>query len=213
MQMDSDSVNDVDSSDTQSKESNGKRAAKTVKPARRYKNRVSFTVEFKKKTVMKFIELKRKNSYLKRSSFLRTLPKRVATSTFNQWFKDPEIISPFSETVDKRKKKRSGDYTEVEKYLCKYLEHRERLFKIDKLGLNYEVVRQRVLDKAKELFDAGDDSYDASKFKASNRWILNVRYIWYMYNTTRVTRKSYVYCIYMCGIYYVPNMPHVCVLY
>ena len=174
--MDSDSVNDVDSSDTQLEESNGKRATKTVKPARRYKNRVSFTVDFKKETVMKFIELKRKNSSLKRNAFLRTLPTRVASVNFNRWFQDPEIISPFpfSESVDTRKKKRSGDYTEVEKYLCKYLERRERLFKIDKLGLNYEVVRQHVLDKAKELFDAGDDSYDASKFKASNRWILNV---------------------------------------
>jgi hypothetical protein len=97
----------------------------------------------------------------------------VRKQTFSDWLNLYHERILCSDAENKRRKRiREGAYPELEAYLVRYLETRKKLFKLDKLGLHYDFIKEYVLEESEKLLAAGKEEY--SDFKASNRWIQNV---------------------------------------
>ena len=140
-------------------------------------SRRSFTLAFKIQSVKDFNKEKQLKKNLKASTFAESIG--VSKTTFHEWRSDHSQLL-LAGACDDRFKNRAGTFPEVENEIVKYLNKRAALFKQDKLGLNYDVIRMKALELAEEI--AKQDGMDHYKtFEASNHWIRNV-----------ITRNSFV---------------------
>ena len=139
-------------------------------------SRRAFTLAFKIQSVKDFNKEKQLKKNLKASAFANSIG--VSKATFHEWRSDHSEL--LSTGACDRFRKRDGAFPEVENEIVKYLNKRAELFKQDKLGLNYDVIRMKALDLAQEI--ATHDGMDHYKtFEASNKWIRNL-----------ITRNSFV---------------------
>ena len=98
------------------------------------------------------------------------LKKGLSHSSFVDWRKKHQDGDLTAANATGRKKRRKGEFVELEEYLVKYVKFRQERFKFDRCGMSWQHLLLKSQEKAVELL--GSDR--AATFKASPGWLNNV---------------------------------------
>ena len=142
---------------------------------RKSKRRSSFSIEAKVEAAEAYLDAKRRNKFLSMDAFLWTYNTKVKISKqlLSKWIKKKQILDSIPD-ANSRKRMRYGVYTEVEDAVVRYLDKRKALFKIDKCGVSYDVIRACAFRYVERLCLDNDTKREEFKsFHASDHWIYN----------------------------------------